>query len=331
MIHWLHLLLRVLAGLAGVLFVYAAVFLYEDEQGKLQNRLEQWWIEINEREKTATSRYAVFMQEVARVATSLFDKLLGVKLFSWHAFKVSAAYSIASYLLFMTFDTMRTEGLDKSNIKSLLVQPLFAAGLFWYGSHRLTIWKPLRFLIHLIVVTLLVVIFFGFFLNFGTPGLLAIAASFVCDITFIAMTRQTLRWCLHMERFLSVALVISINCFIAIVFLVSPAALYYGHSQPLINPRPDELQRAEWYTAGAVFAGLNTVDALAASVFVLLALVAVSHRVLWPVLGRLLYALQSTGIARRRSLMAIVGMLLLTHAGLNLPEQFKKIVEIFSG
>jgi len=74
-----------LLALPGVSFVYAAVFLYADEQRRLQNRLEQWWIEISEREKTATSGYAVFMQEVARIATGLLDGLLGAKLFSWRA------------------------------------------------------------------------------------------------------------------------------------------------------------------------------------------------------------------------------------------------------
>jgi hypothetical protein len=332
MIHLVHVFVRVLAGIAGMLFVYAAVFLYEDEQGKLQNRLEQWWIEISDREKTATSRYAVFMQEVARIASDLFDRLLGAKLFSWRAFKVSATFSMGSYLLFINFATMRNGDLTRYGLRSLLVLPLCAAALFWYGSHRLTIWKPFRFLIHFIVVTLLVVLFFGFYINYGGPGFLAVVASFICDIAFIAITRQTLRWCSHMARFVSIVLVILINCLIAIVFLIGPAALYRADSQMVLHdPTPDQLQRSNWFIVGSVFAGLNTVDALAASVFVILALVALTHRILWPVLGRTLYALQGIGIARRRNLMATLGILLLTHAGLNVPEQLKKVVEMFSG
>ncbi len=332
MIHWVHILLRILSGLAGLLAIYAAAFLYEDEQGKLQNRLEQWWIAISDKQKTAASRYAIFMQEVARVANELFDKLFGPKLFSWHALKVSAVFSIGSYLLFMTFDTMRTEGLSRSTIKSLLVQPLFAAGLFWYGSHQLKMRKFFRFLIHLFVALLVFTIFFGFFINYGNAGLAAIAASFLCDFAFIAMTRQTLRWCSQMERVLPVMLVILLNCFIAVVFLVGPTALYYADtSSTLMNPRPEQLQRENWSVAAAAFAGMNTVDGLASSVFVLLALVAIAHRILWPVLARALYALQGIGIARRRTTMGAVGIILLTHAGLNLPEQIKKIVEVFFG
>ena len=59
----------------------------------------------------------------------------------------------------MTFDTMRDEGLTKGDLTSLLVQPLFAAALFWYGSHRLTIRQPFRFLTHFFAVSILVVMF----------------------------------------------------------------------------------------------------------------------------------------------------------------------------
>lgn len=97
MVHWIYVVVRVLAGLAGLTLVYAATFLYEDEQGKLQNRLEQWWVEINDKQKTATSHYALFMREVAKVATGLFDRLFGPKLFSLHSLRVSAAFSMGSY------------------------------------------------------------------------------------------------------------------------------------------------------------------------------------------------------------------------------------------
>lgn len=323
MMHWIYVVVRVLAGLAGLTLVYAATFLYEDEQGRLQNRLEQWWVEINDKQKTATSHYALFMREVAKVATGLFDRLFGPKLFSLHALRVSAAFSMGSYLLWINFDSMRTHGLS---IPLLLL----AAGFFWYGSQQLTIRRPFRFLTHFIAIPLLAILFFGFYINFGNAGLAATAASFVCDIGFIVITRQTLRWCSQMERFVSVLFVILINCLFAMFLVVAPAALYYRDSGIKINPPPEWFARSDWILAGVSFAGMNAVDALTASVFVILALVGAAHRVLWPVLGRALYALQGVGIARRRSLMATLGIALLTHAGLDLPDRLKKIIEMFS-
>ena len=331
MLHLLHISIRVLAGLAGVLFIYAAIFLYEDEQGKLQNRLEQWWIEISDRELTVPSRYAAFMQEVAKVAAEIFDRLLGDKLFSWHAFKASSFFSIGSYLLFMSVGSLNHEDLTRGDIRSLLLPLLVALPLFWYGSHRLKIWWPGRFLIHLLAVTLVVTIFFGFVLYYQTAGWVIILASFICDFAFITITRQTLRWCSRMDRLLPIVLMLLINCVIALAFLVGPVMLYQRHNQMLVNPTPEEMTRGNWFVAGHALAGLNAVDALAASLFVVLALVAILHRVVWPVLGRAVYALQEMGIARRRKLMCTLGVLLLTHAGLNIPEQIKKIAELLSG
>src|SRR6516225_435142 len=109
MMYSIHTVLRILTGLAGLTFVYAAIFLYEDEQGKLQNRLEHWWIEVNDQQKIATSQYASFMRELAKVAAGIFDRLFGSRLFSWRALRVSAAFSMGSYLLWRAFDGMKTE------------------------------------------------------------------------------------------------------------------------------------------------------------------------------------------------------------------------------
>ena len=324
MLHFFHVFVRILAGVAGLTLVYAAIFLYEDEQGKLQNRLEQWWVQVNDKQKAATSQYAVFMREVAKVAAGLFERLFGSRLFSLHAVRVSAAFSMGSYLLWMNFQGMRTEGLS---VLLLLV----AAAFFWYGSQRLTLRRPLSFLTHFIAIPLLVILFFGFSINYGNAGLAAVAGSFVCDFAFIAITRQTLRWCSRMESFVSVLLVVLINCLVALFLVIGPAALYYRDAgKTAYNPPPEWFARSNWILAGASLAGMNAVDALTASLFVILALVAIAHRVLWPLLGRALYALQGIGIARRRSLMASLGIALLTHGGVNLPDQLKKIVEKFS-
>ena len=39
----LHILLRILAGIGGSLLLYVAFFLYEDEEARIQKRLEQIW------------------------------------------------------------------------------------------------------------------------------------------------------------------------------------------------------------------------------------------------------------------------------------------------
>ena len=74
------LTLRILAVISGIILIYAAFFLYEDEQGKIQNFLEDLWIRIDDRRNTALSKHATFMQVVAKYISTIFDRVFGDRL-----------------------------------------------------------------------------------------------------------------------------------------------------------------------------------------------------------------------------------------------------------
>jgi hypothetical protein len=93
----LHLLLRVLAGLAGALLLYVAFFLYEDEEAGIQNRLEQIWQKINALQSSAMSKEVAFLQGVTRTTSAILDRLLGHKLVSLQSISVSMAFSFSSF------------------------------------------------------------------------------------------------------------------------------------------------------------------------------------------------------------------------------------------
>lgn len=68
--HALHILLRILAGIAGALLLYVAFFLYEDEEARIQNRLEQIWGRIKALQTNALSKEAAFIQQSTSTANS---------------------------------------------------------------------------------------------------------------------------------------------------------------------------------------------------------------------------------------------------------------------
>ena len=75
----------------------------------------------------------------------------------------------------------------------------------------------------------------------------------------------------------------------------------------------------------------NLIDLLVALLFVIVALVMLLHKVLWPLLEKPLYALQRTGIVGRRKLLVTIGFMFLSSAsGLSF-EHLKKILEQLSG
>jgi len=96
MSHAAHVAFRLLGGTAGALLLYGALFLYEDEHGKVQNTLEEWWIRLREKQTELLARHTVFMREVARLEKRVFDRLFGERLISLRAIGVSQSYSLAS-------------------------------------------------------------------------------------------------------------------------------------------------------------------------------------------------------------------------------------------
>ena len=43
-----HNFVKVLSGVAGAYFLYAAVLLYEDEQGRIHTQLQAWWSKVDD-------------------------------------------------------------------------------------------------------------------------------------------------------------------------------------------------------------------------------------------------------------------------------------------
>jgi len=68
---------RVLSATAGCVFLYLAFFLYEDERGQIQNRLEQLWVSIDDEARRARDTNAAFMRGIVRIVSNTFDRVFG--------------------------------------------------------------------------------------------------------------------------------------------------------------------------------------------------------------------------------------------------------------
>src|SRR6266852_4710232 len=107
-------ILRLLALVAGSIFIYFALFLYENEQGKIQNVLENLWVRINDYNKTLLSKQTVFMREVARFTENSFRKLFGERLFSLRPAAVSACFSFASLFFILSYKIYSNDSAVKA-------------------------------------------------------------------------------------------------------------------------------------------------------------------------------------------------------------------------
>src|SRR6266487_5248018 len=93
---------RIVAGCLGAILIYSALFLYKEEEGGLENRIEQWWQRIRDLHAHAISLETAFLKVVADVTSKGFDKLFGERLFGLKAVTTSICYSQAAIFLLLT-------------------------------------------------------------------------------------------------------------------------------------------------------------------------------------------------------------------------------------
>lgn len=323
--------------------MYAALFLYEPEQGKIENRLEEWWVRLDDQRDAAVSRHTAFMREVARLVGQGFDRLFGHQLFSVQAFGVSSALSMATYwaaqILLLPLGRLVGESVATLVVDGVEIFLVFTGCIVCGIMPSLRRSRTVRLIAFLPM--LLTVLYLGIsdvamssqsvnrlsndLVNLrsdvGVP-LMATVASFACDLLFIAATRRLLRWSAGLRRFSEIAAVILLNSLIGVLFILGPYLIGNSMSGNSIFT----LVLGDMF---GMLSALNVVDGLVASVFIFLAVSMLAHRLFWPLINRPLYALRERGV--RRAVFATVGVALLAYAGLDVPELVKQLIEKGAG
>src|SRR5271166_1173535 len=113
--HLLHILLRILAGIAG------AVLLYEDEEARIQNRLDALWSGIDKLHKHSLSWESAFLQTVSRICTQLLDRIFGTKIFSLQSTAVVFVASCVSFIFFTAYLGRFAPQLARSRTTNLVM------------------------------------------------------------------------------------------------------------------------------------------------------------------------------------------------------------------
>ena len=90
---------RVLLGSAGALLIGLALFLYEAEEGKIENALERWWVRIRDLHTRTVTREAAFVRVVTEITLKVFSLIFGQSLFGLRAVVASICYSTAGLFL----------------------------------------------------------------------------------------------------------------------------------------------------------------------------------------------------------------------------------------
>lgn len=307
-------ILIVISRVMGFLLLYVAIFLYEDEEGRLQNRLEVWWIKVRYGRDRALSRAAEIFAFSTKAASQLFDKVFGPRLLSLRAVAVSLCLSMASLNLFAPLLSIFGYGVPAPGSTSAIWTGLCFLAFGFGRSLFDTKWMSRLWNIVLILVLaqnfgeIIVRVVFQMGLHAALRFLtflgMLLTLSFAFDLLFLGLTRWMVRRTSVMTKLPFMIGFLLLNILLAVALVFSPVVI-------LAKSMPDEHHPSLLSLAALAVIPLNSVDVmLCLFVFFVLALFVV-HRLLWPLLERPLYAIARYGLIKRKALLWAVGLALI--------------------
>lgn len=307
------ILLRVLAVFVGA----AGLFLYENEEKRLDDWVNDWWIKLDDASKSADSRTGLFISRAAGITSSLSDQLLGPKLLSARTAVVGLGSSLcltyASVIFFgrlaphVPFIARGYTQPMPSDVSSLfrgvawivlsiypafLKNRYFVAAWFCYVSYNI-VWPVLN-------VGIVVQHVWGghFFERYLVTMVVCVALSAIPDFLFVAINRKILRGIRDGRRtFLNLLFLLAGNFILAVFIVAAPIKVgallseHFGTNflMPIIGP----------LFFSSIF---NLIDIVFASLFFIVAIfLLVYHYLFWPVVCRPFYGLARMGINTRRA------------------------------
>jgi hypothetical protein len=306
---------RIIVIAVALSFIYMAFFLYEDQEGKYQNRLEELWVQIDDLSRTALSRHTAFLKKNIGFFAWGLDYLFGKKLFSVRAVTITLAYSVGSFFLMLSFSYT---GIGEESLKALLllvIEVSLGTSLGFVRNKRISlIWSWMVLLVTLIIFSCATWFISGaespleFLRDMSTDDAFQMLGIFlggvVCDVLFIALNRTLLRVTARLNNIVQILLLLTVNMLIAVAYL-APAFLI---TVPLFEAIP------LWEQMTQEISSTNVITAIIAMGVVLMTGTALLHRLIWPLVERPVYSLQRHKVYRNTKFLLASSVLLLTWA-----------------
>ena len=337
---------RSLALAVACISFYLAFFLYEDEEGALRNRIDDLWIAVDERAKVTDSRSTALFNKIAQKLVAASVAVFGEALVSVRMFAVSTNLSLAGagltgVILCLTIYREYFSGRDLSI--------LFVGSLVFLAIAMVVIRFPRRWVAAAACVPFWAAVCLvlkavagrvGSFGWYGPPNAFemdmiqdlaeavpfALIFSLLSDVLAIVAIRKLFA---SIAKSLSFVHILKLIGLLFTILLVIGPGLCIGLAALSYEISNSQLQ--DTFQAGVIWVGLlNATTALYCLVPVIMLIVVLLHRIIWPLLGRLIYPFTRFGILVNRKAMASIGgvglavALNLEHVGL------KEIIKLFS-
>jgi hypothetical protein len=315
---WIDDVVRVAAAGAAFATFYVAWFVYEDEEKKLQNKIEAWWVQFDDFRSHLVSRQAAFLVVVALRSNEVFDRLFGPKLLSKYAIAEATSLTLGSVFVAHAVSAIWLGGAGPAD--AAFGGAMFAFAFAPLASPRLR-WLPyvpmLMFVAFVVFMTLSSLLMFGMslagrykmFSSLQAPeatlNVLWVAVSVGIAVTLfqVAVARRAMRSTVAARSEWPIVggmVVVALPLGIAVALILAIAWSFIASGiNPLEHPTP-------LFVLAVVIFGIGLGCAVATALCGLVAAVAgimLLHRLAWPLASRILYALGRYRLVQNKAVL----------------------------
>lgn len=310
LIHGAAIAGRVLAGLVGCVCFYLAFFLYEDEEGVWQNKIDGLWASIHDRSMLTDNTSTALFNKIGDTLNRSFDKVFGKPLFSWRSIGVSLSLS----LCFISVGAIPIAIIGL--LPALALPAIFLVVVFSRQPAKpwqLRVLRYAGFVLLPFVALGCVVIFViikiePILLETALPVYLLLTLA--SDFLMIAIIRKI---------FSSISTTVSVTRIIISMF----GLLIFGVALMVIAP-------FYFGTFGIFLDLMNLATTLYCLIPTAMLAIVLLHKITWPTLGRLTYPLCRHRVVSNKKVLISIGTLCLVLA-FNLEHiGIKEFIKLFS-
>ncbi len=284
------IIVKILLCCAGAIILSFSFLIYETEEKKLQSRIENLWIWLDDLARGSPAAESKALAWIAAVVTKLLDELFGPELYSFRVVVVSIALSVLISSAFLSFSTHAQHKL------MFLPEWIWAIGIILL-VRRSAMLALLGCSLGLLALAGMAHDYVGT-ATFLSPFVLSVLSDFIV----LAYVRKLLPKFTHSSALRTFYLVSESILVVGLVVL-GPLAIGAALTTGYAN---------DYFVAiGMAVAVLNISSILSVLALVLVLGVLAASHLLWPIIGRPVYALQRVGLFTNKKVARVIGVTLI--------------------
>jgi len=313
-------ILKIIIALIGLLCLYFAFFAYETEQGKIQNKLEEWWVKIDDTKEITNTSLIKFLRRISLFTTISINKIFGEKIFSFQSAWVSVFYLNGVITIYFAFSSIILDspfGTIKAVIISVfgMVMIILAALPLFIKSKKWIKWGCISIiLVTLFSIIILIVTYSEIWIPYGNlvmkledtlvSGLIAYSVcTFLC-MSLIGFFRWSIQKFLDFNSIKKIIISILLQIIFASTLVYIPTLIYGGY----VPNHSAEYYNVITYsdligTFPETISFINLFSVFPLSLFIILLISVPLNRFIWSIVCRPIYTLAQYKIVTNKSFM----------------------------